>query len=101
MSPVTQMGRLNLIALRKHDLHGSWRDSAYFWVVKKKSISNLHVVDMPLNEPTILFFFYNAVLPSQTCRIPDETKKFLGPKINTPNFQALNFFSEGLNDMAR
>ena len=47
------------------------------------------------------FFFYNAVLPSQTCRIPDETKKFLGPKINTPNFQALNFFSEGLNDMAR
>ena len=57
---------------------------------------------MPWNEPTILFFFfYNAVLPSQTCRIPDETKKFLGPKINTPNFQALNFFSEGLNDMAR
>ena len=25
----------------------------------------------------------------QTCRIPDETKKILGPKINPPNFQAL------------
>ena len=25
----------------------------------------------------------------QTCRIPDETKKILGPKINPPNFPAL------------
>ena len=25
----------------------------------------------------------------QTCRIPDETKNILGPKINPPNFQAL------------
>ena len=39
-----------------------------------------------------IFVFYHAVLPSQTCRIPDETKKMLGPKINTPNFQALKFF---------
>ena len=46
---------------------------------------------MTLNEQNqnINFFFYHAVLPSQTCRIPDETKKILGPKINTPNFQAL------------
>ena len=54
---------------------------------KKKYISNLHVVDMPLNEPRICFFltmqFYH------TCRIRDETKKILGPKSNPPNFQAL------------
>ena len=55
-----------------------------------------------MNRTTILiFFFYHAVLPPQTCRIPDETKKILGPKINTPNFQALKFFREGSNDMAR
>ena len=54
-----------------------------------------------MNRITILIFFYHAVLPPQTCRIPDETKKILGPKINTPNFQALKFFREGSNDMAR
>ena len=40
-------------------------------------------------------FFSHAVLPSQTSRIPDETKKILGQKINPPppqpNFQALKF----------
>ena len=42
-----------------------------------------------MNRTTIFsFFFYHAVLPSQTCRIPDETKKILRPKINTPNFLA-------------
>ena len=30
---------------------------------------------------TKIFFLYHAVLPSQTCRIPDETKKILGPKL--------------------
>ena len=33
----------------------------------------------------------------QTCRIPDETKKILGPKINPPNFQALIDFSKPWN----
>ena len=50
---------------------------------------------------TKIFFLYHAVLPSQTCRIPDETKKILGPKVNAPSFQALKFFREGSNDMAR
>ena len=56
---------------------------------------------------TLISFFYHAVLPSQTCRIPDETKKILVPKINTPKFpspnflQALKFFPEGSNDTAR
>ena len=35
----------------------------------------------------LLLFF--TVQFYQTCRIPDETKKILGPKINPPNFQAL------------
>ena len=51
---------------------------------------------MPLNEPTISIFFFHAVLPSQTCRIPDETKKIVGLK-----FRALEVFREGLNDFAR
>ena len=38
---------LDSIALRKHDTQRLFLSSA------KKSISNLHVVDMPLNEPTI------------------------------------------------
>ena len=67
---------------------------AYFWVVKKKTISDLHVVDMPLNEPTILLLLLLFFLP---CR----TENFLGPKINTRNFQALKFLREGLNGMAR
>ena len=46
-------------------------------------------------------FLYHALLPSQTCRIPDETKNILGPKVNAPNFQALKFVREGSNDMAR
>ena len=44
---------------------------------------------MPLNKPTICFFF--TIQFYQTCRIPDETKNILGPKINPPNFQALIF----------
>ena len=48
---------LDSIALRKHDTQRLFLSSA------KKSISNLHVVDMPLNEPTIWFSFYHAVLP--------------------------------------
>ena len=46
-------------------------------------------------------FFFFTMQFYQTCRIPDETKKILGPKIYPPNFQALKFFREGLNDMAR
>ena len=38
-----------------------------------------------------MFFF--TVQFYQTCRIPDETKKILGPKINPPNFQALIFLN--------
>ena len=30
-------------------------------------------------------FFFFTVQIYQTCRIPDETKKILGPKINSPN----------------
>ena len=88
---------LDLIALRKHVLQRSFLSCE-----KKESISNLHVIG-PLNEPNynLNFFLYHAVLPSQTCRIPDETKKILGPKVNAPNFQALKFFREGSNDMAR
>ena len=71
---------LDSIPLRKHDTQRLFLSSA------KKSISNLHVVDMPFNEPTIWFFFTMQFY--QTCRIPDETKKILGPKINPPNFQA-------------
>ena len=79
------MGRFRLDSpLRKHVLR------RLFLSCEKKTISNLHVIDMPLNEPNHnLIFFYHAVLPSQTCRIPHETKKILGPKIITPNFQAL------------
>ena len=82
--------------------------SDYFWFAwKKNSISNLHVIGMPLNEQSQ--FFSNAVLPSKNSRIPDETKKILRPKITpppatkfpSPNFRAPKFFCEGLNDMAR
>ena len=56
-------------------------------VKKKYAISNLHVIGMALDEQS------HAVLPSQTSRIPDETKKILGPKITPPpprtNLQAL------------
>ena len=47
-------------------------------VKKKYAISNLHVIGMALDEQS------HAVLPSQTSRIPDETKKILGPKITPP-----------------
>ena len=85
----------NLIALRKH--------SDFFWVVKteKKSISILHVVDMPFEwTDNLIFFFFITVQFYQTCQIPDETKKILGPKISPPDFQALispspEFFREG------
>ena len=30
----------------------------YFWVVKKIPVINLHVVVMPLNEPTISIYFF-------------------------------------------
>ena len=77
----------NLIALRKHD-------TAIFselWKLKKKSISILDVVDMPFEwtDNLKVFFFFITVQFYQTCQIPDETKKILGPKINPPNFQAL------------
>ena len=74
----------NLIALRKH--------SDFFWVVKteKKSISISHVVDMPFEwSDNLIFFFFITVQFYQTCQIPDETKKILGPKISPPDFQAL------------
>ena len=48
---------LDSIAFRKHDTQRLFVSCA-----KKKIISNLHVVDMPLNEPTIWFSFYHAVL---------------------------------------
>ena len=38
---------------------------------------------MPLNEQSQ--FFSKAVFLSQNSRIPDETKKILGPKINPPS----------------
>ena len=47
---------LDSIAFRKHDTQRLFLSCA------KKSFSNLHVVDMPLNEPTIWFSFYHAVL---------------------------------------
>ena len=42
---------LDSIALRKHDV------VIISDCVKKNSISNLHVIGMPLNEQTISFFF--------------------------------------------
>ena len=45
---------------------------------------------MPLNEQSQ--FIPHAVLPSQTYRIPDETKKILGPKITpTPPLPSTKF----------
>ena len=73
----------NLIALRKHD-------TAIFSELWKKSISILHVVDMPFEwTDNLNFLFFFTVQFYQTCRIPDETKNILGPKINPPNFPAL------------
>ena len=72
---------LDSIAFRKHDTQRLFLSCA------KKSFSNLHVVDMPLNEPTIWFSFYHAVL--RDLSDSRETKNILGPKINPPNFQAL------------
>ena len=49
---------LDMIALRKHDT------AITSDLCKKKSISNLYVIGMPLNEQTIsVFFSYHAVLP--------------------------------------
>ena len=72
---------LDSIAFRKQDTQRLFPSCA------KKSISNLHVVDMPLNERQSGFLF--TMQFCQTCRIPDETKNILGTKINPPNFQAL------------
>ena len=70
-----------MIALRK-------LDTAIFSELWKKSISILHVVDMPFewtdNLNFFFFFFFFTVQFYQTCRIPDETKNILEPKINPP-----------------
>ena len=68
---------LDLIALRKHD-------TGIFF----SAISILHVVDMPFKWTDNLIFPFTVQF-YQTCRIPDETKKILQPKIIPPNFQAL------------
>ena len=40
-------------------------------------------------QSEVFFFFFITVQFYQTCRIPNENKKILGPKINPPHFQAL------------
>ena len=60
----------------------------FFLSCEKKSISILHVVDMPFEWTYNMNFFFFTVQFYQTCQIPDETKKILGPKITPPNFQA-------------
>ena len=42
-----------------------------------------------MNRQSEFFFFFFTVQFYQSCLIPDETKKILGPKINPSNFQAL------------
>ena len=74
---VSWKSRLRLDCVRKHDI-----ERLFIICVKKKAISNLHVIRMPLNEQSQ--FFSHTVSPSQTSRIPDETKKILGPKITPP-----------------
>ena len=60
----------------------------FFQSCEKKFISNLHVVDMPLNEPTIwIFFFYRAVLPDLSDS--RRNQKNLRTESKAPNFQAL------------
>ena len=75
---------LDLIALRKPDT------AIFSELWKKKSIPILHVVDMLFHwTDNLNFFSFFTVQFYQTCRLSDETKKILGPKINPPNFQAL------------
>ena len=71
---------LDLIALHKHDTQ--W----LFLSCEKKSISNLHVEDMPLNELTICFF-YRAVLPDLSHSRQNQTNLRTGR--NHPVFIAL------------
>ena len=70
---------LDFIALRKHD-------TANFLSCEKKSISILHVVDMPFEWTYNLNFFFTVQF-YQTYRIPDKTKKILRPKINPQIFK--------------
>ena len=61
---------LDLIALRKPE------KAIFSELWKKKSISILHVVDMPFEWTVNLIFFFTVQF-YQTCRIPYETKKNL------------------------
>ena len=80
----------HLIALRKHDRP---RHSDFFGVVKKKIHFYFtccrYAIWMNRQSEFVLFCFFFIVQFYQTCRIPDETKKNLGPKISPQNFQAL------------
>ena len=55
---------LDLIALRKHDTQ------RLFLICVKKSISNLHVIGMPLNEQTISIFWLPWSFTDLTLVIP-------------------------------
>ena len=79
MSRVTWKGRLDLIGLRK----------PHTAIFSELWNSILHVVDMPFEWTDNPNFFFFTVQFYQTCRIPDETKKILGPKISPPKIQAL------------
>ena len=71
---------LDFITLRKHDT------AIFSELWKKKSISILHVVDVPFEWTYNLNFFFTVQF-YQTYRIPDKTKKILGPKINPQIFK--------------
>ena len=53
---------LDSIALRKHNT-----ERLFLICVRKTSISNLHVIDMPLNEQTISIFFTVQFYQSHAC----------------------------------
>ena len=72
---------LDLIALRKHD-------TATFSELWKKIHFYLTCCRYAIWMNLQYEFFFFTVQFYQTCQIPDETKKILGPKITPPNFQA-------------
>ena len=87
MSRATWKGVLSdLIALRKHD-------KAIFSELWKKNrfrayMSHLRYAIEWTDNLNYYYYFFTMQF-YQTCLIPDETKKILGPKINGAHFQAL------------
>ena len=59
-------------------------------------VINLHVVVIPLNEPTISIFFSMQFYHHRLVGFPTKPKKSYDL-----NFRAVKVFREGLNDFAR